>query len=203
MNPEKLKREMKLKKNRSVGKTYKNNSLFIFMTKFLITALLTLILLIGTKQSPKLKQEVYKHVYDTNFSFAYFNQLYQKTFGSPMPFSNFLKEPIQATFKEKLTYKKQEAYKEGVKLSVAKEYLVPIKNSGLVVFVGEKEGYGNTVIIGQMDGIDLWYGNLKEVNVKLYDYVEEGSLLGEALDQTLYLVFKKEGTALDYKEYLQ
>ena len=90
-----------------------------------------------------------------------------------------------------------------VALTVTTNYLVPVKKSGLVVFIGEKENYGNVIIIQQMDGIDLWYGNLKETNVKLYDYVEEGTLLGEVKENTLYLVFKKEGNVLNYQEYIK
>jgi len=73
--------------------------------------------------------------------------------------------------------------------------------SGLVVFVGEKEGYGNVVIVEQLDGVDCWYGNLSTTNVKLYDYVESGSLLG-VVDNELYLVYKEEGNAISYEKYL-
>ena len=141
-------------------------------------------------------------MYETNFSFASINKAYKKIFGSPIPFSEFVKEPVQPTFKEQLVYQEKEPYQDGVKLLVEEHYLVPVKNSGLVVFIGEKEGYGKTVIIQQMDGIDLWYGGLEEINVKLYDYVEEGSLLGETTEENLYLVFKKEGNTLNYEEYL-
>lgn len=74
--------------------------------------------------------------------------------------------------------------------------------SGLVVFIGEKEGYGNTVIIQQANGIDLWYGNIESVNVKLYDYVETGVLIGTTLNDNLYLVYKKDGEVLDYQNYI-
>ena len=80
-------------------------------------------------------------------------------------------------------------------------YPVPIIQTGLVVFVGEKEGYGNVVIVEQLDGIDCWYGNLSTTNVKLYDYVEAGSLLG-VVDKELYLVYKEEGNIVSYEKYL-
>lgn len=201
MNPEEIRREMRLKRTKKLDTKVDGMKNFVWI-RFLVTILLTLGILIGMKSSVSFKKEFYKQVYETNFSFAYVNHIYQNLFGSPVPFSEFLKEPVKPTFKEKLIYKEEKAYKEGVALTVENQYLVPIKNSGLVVFIGEKEGYGKTVIVQQMDGIDLWYGNLNEINVKLYDYVEEGSLLGEVEAQTLYLVFKKEGTLLDYKEYL-
>ena len=80
--------------------------------------------------------------------------------------------------------------------------MVPIIESGVVVFIGEKENYGNTIIIEQIDGIDTFYGNVKINNIKLYDYVEKGELLGETKDNTLYLVFQKDGKSLNYKEYI-
>lgn len=204
MDPESIRREMKLKKGkRIVEKEERQKVIGVGVwIRFLLTVLLTLGVFIGAKKSTIFKKEFYKQVYDTNFSFAYINSIYKSMFGSPIPFSDLIKEPIQATFHEELTYQSKEKYKDGVKLTVSEHYLVPVTNSGLVVFIGEKEGYGETVIIQQMNGIDLWYGGLSEVHVKLYDYVEEGSLLGEVSDKTLYLVFKKEGTLLDYQEYL-
>lgn len=204
MSPEEIKREMRLKRSKRLeqkNELQKKPNAFILI-RLLLTVLLTLTILIGLKQSSKFKKLFYEQVYETNFSFAYMNGIYKSLFGSPIPFSEFLKEPVKPTFKEKLIYQKKEPYKDGVKLTVETGYLVPIKDSGLVVFIGEKEGYGKTVIVQQMNGIDLWYGGLKDVNVKLYDYVEEGSLLGETEKQELFLVFKKEGTILDYKEHL-
>lgn len=203
MDLEMIKKEMKVKRNKRFEQEKATPIIKgIVWVKFFITVILTLSILIGIKQSATFKKSFYEQVYDTNFSFAYVNNMYKNIFGSPIPFSKLMREPIQPTFKEQLTYQEQEPYKDGVKLMVDNHYLVPIKNSGLVVFIGEKEGYGKTVIVQQMDGIDLWYGGLGEINVKLYDYVEEGSLLGETIDKTLYLVFKKEGTVLDYQKYL-
>lgn len=204
MDPEMIRREIKQKHNlkKETSKEVRSGIWTGIFFRFLATILLTLGIVIGLKESKQFKQQFYKQVYDTNFSFAYINSVYQKAFGSPIPFSTLIKQPVQATFQEQLVYKNQEKYKEGVKLTVENHYLVPIKNSGLVVFIGEKDGYGKTVIIQQMDGIDVWYGGLSDVHVKLYDYVEEGSLLGEVKDQSLYLVFKKEGTILDYQDYL-
>ena len=63
---------------------------------------------------------------------------------------------------------------DGNKFIVEKQYLMPILQSGMVVFVGEKEGYGNTIIVQQVDGVDVWYSNITS-NVKLYDYIEKNS----------------------------
>ena len=76
-----------------------------------------------------------------------------------------------------------------------------LKN-GLVIFIGEKEEYGNTVIVQQADGIDVWYSNLENVSVKMYDYVSQGDYLGETKDDYFYLIFKKEGNVLNYQDYI-
>ena len=79
---------------------------------------------------------------------------------------------IEPVFNEKLSYLNKEDYKEGIKLSVTDNYLVPILESGIVVYMGDKDNYGYTIIIEQVNGIDLWYVGVKNSNVKLYEYVE-------------------------------
>ena len=39
-------------------------------------------------------------------------------------------------------------------------------------------------------------------DIKIYDYVQKGTLLGEVVDNKLYLVFQKEGKYLNYKDYI-
>lgn len=175
---------------------------FSFFSRASITIILVLTVFIALKSNKTLKPKFYKSVFETNFSFAVVNNWYEKTFGSPIPFQNYFKKEEVAVFREELSYKEAEPYLDGVKLSVTDRYLVPILEGGLVVFSGEKEGYGNTVIIQQSNGIDVWYGNLGEINVTLYEYVEKGTLLGETSGSVLTLVFKKGGTTLDYNEYL-
>ena len=74
---------------------------------------------------------------------------------------------------------------------------------GYVMGRGEKEGIGKTVIIQQSDGIDVWYGNLSTTTMKLYDYVEDNAIIGEAKENKLYMIFQKDGVEIDYKEVLK
>ena len=175
-----------------------------YVSKVLIVVVLTLTTLIALKANPKLKATFYNKVYDSNFSFAELNKMYEKYFGSSIPFKDVFSflETEKTVFNENLTYSNSEDYKDGVKLIVGSDYLIPSLETGLVVFVGEKEDYGNTVIIEQQNGIDVWYCNLKDVSVKLYDYVTSGSYIGNNKDDFIYLLFKKEGEVLDYKEYI-
>ncbi len=186
------KRNKKTNKNRS--------SLYGFISKLLITIILTLITLILLKSNNKLKTFFYNKVYDNNISFATINKWYENHFGSSIPFKELVEKDTKAVFNNKLEYSKKEKYLDGVKLSVDKNYLVPILESGMVVYIGKKEGYGNTVIVQQVNGVDVWYGNINNPNVKLYDYVEKGKLLGDVKNNNLYLVFKKDGKVLSYEK---
>lgn len=184
-----------LKKNNKV-----TNVLCRFITKVLICLIIFISLLITLKLKPELKEDIYNVVYEKNFSFAYVNNLYKKYFGSVLPFDNIV--PTEEVFDEKLVYEEVSLYKNGALLKVSNNYLVPILESGIVVFIGEKEDYGNTIIVQQVNGIDVWYGNIASSNIKIYDYVEKGTLLGEVNNNNLYLIFQKEGEFLDYKEHL-
>ena len=186
-------------------KKYKNRKCSFFdkyIIKFLILIVFTLATMICLKSNNKFKTKFYEKVYDSHFSFAKVNKLYQDIFGSPNPFNDLLKNNSTPVFNEKLNYKTASKYYDGVSLEVDENLLIPILESGMVVFIGEKENYGNTVIIEQIDGIDVWYGNITNLNVNLYDYVEKGSILGNADKNSLYLVYKKEGKNLDYNEYI-
>jgi len=197
---ERARLELKNKKKVTHVKKY-NWHIFTFMNQFCITIILTLLTLIILKSNSKLKQGFYKHVYEDNFSFSEVNELYKKYFGSSIPFKDFFVSSTPV-FNEELIYTEASIYMDGVKLTVDNQYLVPNQLSGLVVFIGEKEGYGNTVIIQQANGIDLWYGNIEDVSVKLYDYVEQGDLIGNTKDTNLYLVYKKDGEVLNYEDYI-
>lgn len=170
------------------------------LSKLLFVIILTVITLIVLKGNTRFRELFYKYVYDTNISFAQINNWYQSKFGSPIPFDEYIND-TESVFEETLKYSEASIYKDGVKLTVDYNYLVPALDSGIVIFVGEKEGYGNTVIIEQENGVDVWYSGLSEINLSLYDYIKEGSLIGEA-NETLYLVFIKDGEVVDYKEYI-
>lgn len=196
----KYRNKMKRKNNRDK----KENKFFShFLTKTLLVIIITLGILIVLKNNSSLKTKFYKYVYDTHFSFATVNKLYEDAFGSPIPFKDLLNQKTSPVFNEKLYYNTANKYYDGVMLGVEKNLLVPVLESGMVIFIGEKDNYGSTVIIEQVDGIECWYGNVTNLNVKMYDYVEKGSILGNSLDDKLYLVYKKDGVSLDYQEFIK
>ncbi|MDD2489940.1 MAG: M23 family metallopeptidase [Bacilli bacterium] len=190
--------------NQKINKNILKNNYpwtYIFLSKIMILLVIFLSLLIYLKNNPTQKLYLYDQIFGNNFPFAKVNNVYQKYFGNILPFQDIFNR-YKTVFEEKLVYQEANIYKDGVVLTVNPNYLVPIQENGIIIFIGDKEDYGKTVIVQQANGIDLWYGNLNQINVNLYDYVAKGSYLGEIKDNKLYLVYKKEGKVLDYKKYI-
>lgn len=172
-----------------------------FLNRLLVTILIFLIGMICVKKDATFKEKISKIVYEQNISFAKVKKTYEKYFGALIPVEKIIAEE-KPVFSEKLTYSSQNVYKDGVALTVSENYMVPALNSGVIVFIGEKEEYGSTIIIDQPDGVEVFYSNINALNLKLYDYVEKGALLGETKNDKLYLVFSKNGQYLNYKDYI-
>lgn len=172
-----------------------------FITRLLVTVIIFLVGMIMVKSDAKLKNDILENVYDNNIAFTKIKELYQKYFGNILSIDQ-LAVNDQPVFQEKLSYDKVTPYLDGVKLDVDKNYMVPILESGIVIFIGEKDGYGNTVVVEQVDGVDVYYSNISVDGIQLYDYVEQGKLLGEAQNKKLYLVFQKDGEFLNYKKFI-
>lgn len=192
-----------LKKNVSDGRL----NILKYFRGLLFRSLITILLFLGCaifiKTSFSNKEFIYKYVYTGNIVYNKIKAYYDKYLSGVVPFDNLFKfNDSKMVFNEKLTYLSKNKYLDGVKLKVNTNYLVPIIESGIVVYIGEKEGYGNTIIIQGADFTDIWYGNISNTNVSLYDYVDKGSFLGEANGEEIYLVFSQDGNILDYEKYI-
>lgn len=172
-----------------------------FCTRVLITVIIFLVGMILVKNNTEIKNVILEQIYNKNFKFTKAKKIYEKYFGAILSSEQFTNDE-QAVFQEKLTYKKANTYLDGVALTVDNNYMVPVLETGIVIFMGEKEGYGNTVVIEQIDGVDVSYSNISTDGIQLYDYVEKGSLLGEVNNKKLYLVFQQDGEYLDYKRFV-
>ena len=107
-----------------------------------------------------------------------------------------------SVFNEKLQYSSVSDYENGAILEVDKNYLIPNMEKGIVVYIGEKDKYGNVVMVENESGVDIWYGNVCNAMVSLYDNLDSGSYLGESCDDFIYLVYSKKNDYLDYHDYL-
>ena len=172
------------------------------ITRFLIAVIIFFAATIAINTTEIGEAFIEEKVLKENISFTGIANLYNKYFGDVLPFEKFLKND-QTVFSEEMTYEEITNYKDGYELKVKKNYLVPIVNSGIVVFIGEKEGYGNTVIIQGIDEIDYWYSNVTNLSVSLYDYVSKGNYLGTADGEKIYMTFKKGSDYLEYDEVVK
>ena len=168
----------------------------------LTVIVLFLVLAIISKSNQTYKDIIVTNLYEKNISFTKMKNLYTKYLGGIIPLDK-VSPNTTPVFNEQLEYENDSIYYDGVKLEVINNYLVPIIAEGMVVYIGEKENYGNVVIIEGINGIDIWYGNMETTTVELYDYVEKNTYLGQTKDNYLYLAYSKDGKFLDYKEHLK
>lgn len=168
----------------------------------LTVVVLFLVLAIISKSNKTYKDIITTNIYEKNISFTKIKNLYTKYLGGFQPLKKVI-DTSTPVFSEKLEYSEESIYHDGVKLQVSPNYLVPILEEGMVIYIGEKENYGNVIIIEGVNGIDIWYGSMDTISVKLYDYVEKNTYLGTVKDNNLYLAYQKDGKFLNYQEYLK
>ncbi len=192
-----MNRKIKKEDNNYLKKYLKN-----FCIRSFIVIIIFLFIAIICKTNNSFKDLIYKNVYETNFSFTTFKNFYNKYLGGISFLDNMVSD-VKPVFSPTLEYSNLSKYYDGVSLDVTNNYLVPVLESGIVVYIGQKEHYGNVIIIQGMDGVDISYANMYSSSVSLYDYIEKGDLLGEVSGNKLYLVYSKDGKILDYEEYLK
>lgn len=168
-----------------------------YVTKFMLAIIFFLVSMIFTNMSDKNLLLYKEYVLTESLPFTKIKGWYEELFGEVLPKS----DNTQTVMSGKLVYKEIKDYQDGEVLTVSSKALVNSLASGVVVFSGEKDGYGNTVIIQGIDGADIWYGNLENVSVTLYDYIEEGTVIGSIKDEFLYLVIKKDNEFIKYEDY--
>lgn len=175
----------------------KKNKKTKLITKLLLSIIFIFSSLIFMKTNPNNKSLYEKYFYEDNFSFTKVNNWYNKYFGTIMP----SKKTESLVSSEVNILANPTDYLDGESFKVGKG--TPVKNitSGIVVFLGDKEGYGKTIVIEGVDGTNIWYGNLTDIGVNLYDYIETNTLLGNAASDNIYLVIKKDNANLKYEQY--
>ena len=194
---------LKMHKNKKKGfavspdSSNKKKILNKYLTRFMLAVIFFLASIIFTNMGDKNLLLYKEYVLTESLPFTKIKGWYEDLFGSVLPKS----DNTQTVMSGKLVYKEIDDYLDGEVLTVSSKSLVNSLTSGVVVFSGEKEGYGNTVIIQGIDGADIWYGNLENVSVSLYDYLESDTIIGSTIDEHLYLVIKKDNEYIKYEDY--
>ncbi len=205
MDAEEIIRKNKLKRNNymNMGSSKKVSDrkfkyLKNLVSRVLLSVIFVLLSVIFTNIS-KENKELYKEiVLEDSLEFQKINNLYQKYFGGVDIVKNSKDTPV---FLNTINYSNIEKYQNGVKLYVNLGEAVSVITSGIVVFKGEKDNLGNTVIIQGNDGVDIWYSNITDTDINIYDYVEAGSILGTSNGEFIILTINKDGKYISYEEY--
>ena len=169
-----------------------NNIFKKILSKLFTIVIFTMIVITLSNTSPKFKSFIVDKVLNSTIDFSFVNKLSNKV-------TNVFKTSNNTLPVVKEENNRKEKYKDGIKYIVNKGASVNIKDSGIVTYIGNKDGYNNTVIIQQSNGYYAWYGNIKE-EVKLYDYIESGSKIGETLTNEYYYVLLKDNKPVNLNE---
>lgn len=184
----------------------KNNSISIYLTKILLCTIITLLIAITCKKNPIYKEKIHDLLFVEKINFSKFKNIYNKYLGGFF----FIKTDKETNSKEsyvfnnKLKYTKIENYKDGAKIYVDKNYLITNLNNGIVVYLGKKEDYNYVIIVeDEKTGINTWYGNICNSTLKLYDNITTNDYIGESCSNYIYLLYSKNNTFLDYRNYFK
>ena len=169
-----------------------------YFTKILLAVILLLVTLIYINYRPQNLKLFQKYYLNQNIKFYKGLRIYEKVFKT----KGIIKEEGLLSPVINTNISTGEPYLDGMLFQYDTESVINAYNSGIVVFTGNKDNYGNTIIIQGIDGIDIWYGNITDSSVNLYDYVEKGKIIGKPKDNKLYLKMEKSGNPIDVNSYL-
>ena len=179
-----------------IKKTYIGN----LISRILISIIFILSSLIFTNLNNN-NYKLYKDkVLNNNVRYFKYKKLYEKIFGKVLP--NQTNSDVAVFNDSNKPYLKIEKYNDGEKLIYNEPTNIESIQSGIVVYIGNKENLGNTIIIQGVDDTDIWYTNINNSNLKLYDYVEKNKVIGE-VDKELIIKIIKDNKNISYEEYIK
>lgn len=190
----------------------------VFIFKVLLSAILVLSIGILFKNQNTNLDKARTFVTSTlenEFQFAAVTDWYEAKFGEPLallPVNKNSENDIVNPDKYSVpaTGKVLESFAvngQGIMVETESK-VVEAMDAGKVLEVANKEELGNTIVLQHADGTKTWYGNLKSIDVKLYDYVEAGQEIGEVMDEgdkkgTFYFAIKQGDTFIDPIQVIQ
>lgn len=202
MDNEEIIKSLRHNKNKKVSSNILKSKYISFLfTRTLLAIIIILVSAIYVNMNDKNLKNYKEKLFEKSLSFNKISKSYNKVFGKVLPLE-IEKGTTKTVFNDGLSYSKIDKYENGFKLDMTSNAVTSLYD-GIVVFIGNKDTYKNTVIVQGSDGVDIWYGNVSNVSVTLYDYITKDTIIGEAADNTLYLVFNKENEYLGYEEYLK
>lgn len=160
--------------------------------KILIVTIITISILIISKNNNEIKELIYKNIYQDNINFVKLNKIYNKYLGN----IKFIEKESKVS-NIIMEYKNKDAVNGVIKLEFNNDYPIQALEEGFITYIGDKDKYNNVVIVSLEDNTELWYCNINNINVKLYDYIYVGDILGDS--NLMYLIHKKDNKIIDYE----
>ncbi len=188
-------KDSKYYKKKMKKKTIDNDKLSILFSKLLLAVIFVLGSLVLTNFSSDFKSKYTKEVLERNMDFSSLNKFYNKYIGKDKK----EEEVLVANVSNSNSYEK---VGDSVKFTVSREQPINTIEGGIIVFIGEKDDLGKTIIIQGNDGVDIWYSNIDITEYSLYDYVSKGDVLGVSISDNYLVTIKKDDKVLDYEEYI-
>ena len=182
------------KKLKKQGKD--DERLSILFSKLLLAVIFVLGSLVLTNFSSSLKDKYVKEVLEKNIDISYINKFYNKYIGRGK------KEEEEVLVANLDSSKEYEKVGESVKFTMEAEEPITTLEGGIIVFIGDKDDLGNTVIVQGNDGVDIWYSNILMTDYSLYDYISKGDKLGVSMSDNYLVTIKKDDKTLEYEEYI-
>ncbi len=157
-------------------------------------------------------------VYQKEFQFASVSSWFEDTVGKPFAFlpeesvnesknnnaaDNRFATPATGTIMKSFVKDGQ-----GVLIKTSNSTSVDTIKEGVVIYAGEKETHGKTVIVQHPDKSESWYAHLQEINVNLYEQIKKGTKVGivspsdEPDKGEFYFALKANGKFIDPNEVI-
>lgn len=129
--------------------------------------------------------------FEEEFPFAAATAWYEERFGSPLAFlpfednlENTSQQPVSEptdSFAVPVSGTVAESFSEngkGIVLDTGQDESIEAIKGGVVVHTGPHEDWDLAVAVQHYEGGESWYGMMDNVEVKLYDHVSTGTVLG-------------------------
>ncbi len=170
---------------------YKNNGskhsiLKSILNKLFTVIVFSMIIITISNHSPKFKSFLDDKVLNSTMDFSFVNKLINKTTNVFKTNNNNETTQVSKVVEEPIKYK------DGLKYIIPENSKIYLKESGIVTFIGTKDGYNKTIIVQQSNGYYAWYGNIDKESIKLYDYVEKGTEIATASNEYYYVLLKDD-----------
>ncbi len=156
-------------------------------------------------------------VYQKEFQFATVSNWFENTVGKPFAFlpedsvkkaknddtDSHFATPATGTIMKSFVKDGQ-----GVLIKTTNSTSVDTIKEGVVIYAGEKETHGKTVIVQHSDKSESWYAHLQEIDVNLYEQIKKGTKVGKVSPSDepgkgeFYFALKANGKFIDPNEVI-